>query len=138
MTLSVVTMPGPADDLQRPGTRARRATLLAEAREVLEARQREPALGVADVARQIATSRRQLQRVFAELGDGTFRDELAAVRMRRAAALLRTTGAPVNRIAREVGYRQAAQFAKAFRRHHGVAPTAFRARARASGQRRSE
>jgi AraC-like DNA-binding protein len=33
-----------------------------------------------------------------------------------------------------VGYRQPAQFAKAFRRHHGVAPSDFRA-ARATGSR---
>ncbi|MGH2898217.1 MAG: helix-turn-helix domain-containing protein [Solirubrobacteraceae bacterium] len=29
-------------------------------------------------------------------------------------------------VAQRVGYRQPAQFAKAFRRHHGLAPSAFR------------
>jgi AraC family transcriptional regulator of adaptative response / methylphosphotriester-DNA alkyltransferase methyltransferase len=37
----------------------------------------------------------------------------------------------VREVAHRVGYRQPAQFAKAFRRHHGVAPSDFRARSRA-------
>jgi AraC family transcriptional regulator of adaptative response / methylphosphotriester-DNA alkyltransferase methyltransferase len=32
----------------------------------------------------------------------------------------------VREVAQRVGYRQPAQFAKAFRRHHGLAPAAFR------------
>jgi AraC-like DNA-binding protein len=32
----------------------------------------------------------------------------------------------VREVAQRVGYRQPAQFAKAFRRHHGVAPSDFR------------
>ena len=78
------------------------------------------------VARQVATSRRQLQRAFAEIGDTSFRDELAKVRMRRAVALLRESDAPVREVATSVGYRQPAQFAKAFRRHHGAPPSSVR------------
>jgi AraC-like DNA-binding protein len=36
----------------------------------------------------------------------------------------------VRDVAHRVGYRQPAQFAKAFRRHHGLAPSDFRARSR--------
>ena len=111
---------------QRPSTPPRRATLLAEATIALELRHPDPDLGLDDVAREIATSSRQLQRVFAELAGRAFRDELAAVRMQHGATLLQTTELPVSEIARRVGYRQAAQFAKAFRRHHGVAPSRFR------------
>jgi AraC-like DNA-binding protein len=32
----------------------------------------------------------------------------------------------VRDVARRVGYRQPAQFAKAFRRHHGMSPSAYR------------
>ena len=46
--------------------------------------------------------------------------------MTQAAGLLREQGLPVNRVATAVGYRQPAQFAKAFRRHHGHPPSAFR------------
>jgi AraC family transcriptional regulator of adaptative response / methylphosphotriester-DNA alkyltransferase methyltransferase len=111
---------------QRLTTPARRATLLAEATVVIERRYPEAALALPDVAREIATSSRQLQRVFAELAGTAFRDELAAVRMQHGAALLLTTDLPVSEIAQRVGYRQAAQFAKAFRRHHGTSPSGLR------------
>jgi AraC family transcriptional regulator, regulatory protein of adaptative response / methylphosphotriester-DNA alkyltransferase methyltransferase len=111
---------------QRPATPTRRGALLAEATLAIEARHADPDLALGDVARQIATSERQLQRVFAELAGSAFRDEVAAVRMQHAASLLQETDLPVAEIARRVGYRQAAQFAKAFRRHHGVAPSRFR------------
>lgn len=78
------------------------------------------------VARQVATSRRQLQRAFAEIGDTSFRDYLTGVRMRHAAELLRDGNQPVREVALKVGYRQPAQFAKAFRRHHGAPPSSFR------------
>jgi AraC family transcriptional regulator, regulatory protein of adaptative response / methylphosphotriester-DNA alkyltransferase methyltransferase len=115
---------------QRMTTSGRRAALLAEATVAIELRHAEPKLGLDDVARDIATSSRQLQRVFSELAGSAFRDELAAVRMQHGAALLLTTDLPVSEVAHRVGYRQAAQFAKAFRRHHGVSPSGLR---RASG-----
>src|SRR3954466_15526673 len=114
----------------RVTTPGRRATLLAEATVAIELGHADPEIRLAAVAREIAPSSRQLQRVFAELAGSAFRDELAAVRMQHGAALLQTTDLPVVEIARRVGYRQAAQFAKAFRRHHGIAPSALR---RASG-----
>lgn len=83
-------------------------------------------LQVDDVARAIATSRRQLQRVFEEIGETTFRRELTQIRMARAAKLLEEPSLAISDIARSVGYRQAAQFAKAFRRVHGVTPSAYR------------
>lgn len=88
-------------------------------------------LSLDDIARRVASSRRQLQRAYAEIGDTTFREHLTAVRMERAAELLRTRGLTVREVAHRVGYRQPAQFAKAFRRHHGVAPSDFRAARRA-------
>jgi AraC family transcriptional regulator, regulatory protein of adaptative response / methylphosphotriester-DNA alkyltransferase methyltransferase len=111
---------------QRVSTPTRRGALLAEATLVMEARHSDPTLCLDDVAREIATSSRQLQRVFSELAGRAFRDELAAVRMQHGAELLLTTDLPVAEIARRVGYRQAAQFAKAFRRHHGVSPSGLR------------
>jgi AraC family transcriptional regulator of adaptative response / methylphosphotriester-DNA alkyltransferase methyltransferase len=78
------------------------------------------------VARRVATSRRQLQRAFAEIGGTSFRDRLADVRMRHAVELLRDSDAPVREVATSVGYRQPAQFAKAFRRHHGAPPSSVR------------
>ena len=50
--------------------------------------------------------------------------------MERAAEMLAGRGLTVREVAHRVGYRQPAQFAKAFRRHHGVSPSAYRSRAR--------
>ncbi len=78
------------------------------------------------IARRVASSRRQLQRVYAEIGRTTFREHLTDVRMRRAAELLAGGGLTVREVANRVGYRQPAQFAKAFRRSQGVAPSGYR------------
>jgi AraC family transcriptional regulator of adaptative response / methylphosphotriester-DNA alkyltransferase methyltransferase len=110
----------------RQSTVDRRRALFRDAAAIIE-REYADALTLDDVARRIAASRRQLQRAFAEAGQTTFRGHLRAVRMARAADLLRGNPMPVNQVARAVGYRQPAQFAKAFRRHHGRAPSAFRA-----------
>src|SRR4051812_31893916 len=85
-------------------------------------------LALDDIARRVASSRRQLQRAYAEIGDTTFREHLTRVRMERAAALLGDAGLTVREVARRVGYRQPAQFAKAFRRHIGLAPSDYRER----------
>jgi AraC family transcriptional regulator, regulatory protein of adaptative response / methylphosphotriester-DNA alkyltransferase methyltransferase len=83
-----------------------------------------------DVARRVATSRRQLQRVFAEIGGTTFSDYLTRVRLERAAELLRVDPRPLPQIARAVGFRSASAFSVAFRRHHGATPGAIRGRSR--------
>ena len=87
-------------------------------------------LALDDVAGRIATSRRQLQRCFQEGGAGGFRRRLTEIRMRRAAELLARTPLTVREVAAAVGYRQPAQFAKAFARVHGVAPSQHRMQAR--------
>ena len=84
-----------------------------------------------DIARRVASSRRQLQRAFDEVGHTSFRTYLTNFRMDRAAELLVDTDLPVREVADSVGYRQPAQFAKAFRRRHGCSPSEFRARPRA-------
>ena len=109
----------------RDGTADRRRQLFTEALEVIE-RDYATDIHLADVARRLATSPRQLQRAFAEAGSTSFRDELARVRMRRARELLAADSLPVRMIAARVGYHQAAQFAKSFRRHHGAPPSLFR------------
>ena len=113
--------------IQRSTTVQLRSSLYADAVAILE---REYARDVAldDIARRVASSRRQLQRAFAEIGGTTFREHLTAVRMERAAELLARRSVTVREVAHRVGYRQPAQFAKAFRRHHGVAPSDYRAR----------
>jgi AraC family transcriptional regulator, regulatory protein of adaptative response / methylphosphotriester-DNA alkyltransferase methyltransferase len=111
---------------QRPATVALRQSLYSEATRIV-ADEYAADLELDEIARRVASSRRQIQRVFAEVGHTTFREHLARVRMRRAAELLATGGPTVREVAARVGYRQPAQFAKAFRRHVGTAPAAYRA-----------
>jgi AraC family transcriptional regulator of adaptative response / methylphosphotriester-DNA alkyltransferase methyltransferase len=109
----------------RSTTLFRRRALFDEALEVIEQDYADEGLSLGAVARSIATSRRQLQRVFSE-HNTSFRAELQRVRMTRAAELLHEGQTPVSAVARSVGYRQPAQFSKAFRRHHGRPPSELR------------
>ncbi len=109
----------------RDGTEERRAELYQEAVALIKRDYARP-LRIEGVARELATSRRQLQRAFAESGDTSFREVLAAVRMQHARNLLANQNVPIGRVAASVGYHQPAQFAKSFRRHHGTPPTNFR------------
>lgn len=84
------------------------------------------------LARRLTSSPRQLQRAFAEVGLTSFRTYLRGVRMERAAELLDAGSLRVWEVAEAVGYSQPAQFAKAFRQHHGHAPSALRATANVS------
>jgi AraC family transcriptional regulator, regulatory protein of adaptative response / methylphosphotriester-DNA alkyltransferase methyltransferase len=110
----------------RQTTLHRRRELFDEALAAIRLDYADPELSLGSVAHSIATSRRQLQRVFGERHT-SFRRELQRVRMTRAAELLRDHAMPVGAVARAVGYRQPAQFSKAFRRHHGHPPSELRA-----------
>jgi transcriptional regulator GlxA family with amidase domain len=112
--------------VQRSTTVTHRTTLYHEAQEIVE-QEFGSDLSLDDIARRVASSRRQLQRAYAEIGETTFREALTAVRMRRAAELLAAGRMSVREVAGRVGYRQPAQFAKAFRRATGVAPSEYRA-----------
>ena len=111
---------------QRPSTIRHRTSLFEDAVAIVE-QEYASDLSLDDIARRVASSRRQLQRAYAEIGDTTFRDHLTRVRMDRAADLLTARGLTVREVAFRVGYRQPAQFAKAFRRQHGASPSDFRA-----------
>lgn len=91
-----------------------------------------PTLGV--VAKALASSPRQIQRVYAQFGSATFRDDLLARRMVAAAELLSQTAIPVGDVAPLVGYSQSPHFARTFRRRYGVSPAVFRAELRDATQ----
>ena len=119
-----MTMP-----VQRPSTIRHRTSLFEDAVALVEAEYASE-LSLDDIARRVASSRRQLQRAYSEIGETTFRDHLTQVRMEKAAELLSGRGLTVREVAYRVGYRQPAQFAKAFRRHHGLSPSDYRAQRR--------
>jgi transcriptional regulator GlxA family with amidase domain len=118
---------------QRPATIRHRTSLFQDAVTIVEAEYASD-LSLDDIARRVASSRRQLQRAYAEIGQTTFREHMTMVRMERAAELLSTRSLTIREVAHRVGYRQPAQFAKAFRRHHGHSPSAYRAMRRFSPQ----
>jgi AraC family transcriptional regulator, regulatory protein of adaptative response / methylphosphotriester-DNA alkyltransferase methyltransferase len=110
---------------QRATTIRYRTRLFEEVCELVQSEYREE-LQLDDIARRIASSRRQLQRAFSEVGRTTFREYLTQVRMEKAAEMLIEGRLTVREVSHRVGYRQPAQFAKAFRRVHGVAPSEYR------------
>ena len=111
--------------MTRDTTVERRQQLYREALRVICQQYASP-LTVDDVAREIATSRRQLQRVIAEVGGTTFGQLLARARMAAAERLLHDRSLPVKEVAARVGYRQPAQFAKSFRVRYGATPREYR------------
>lgn len=115
----------------RDGTLERRQALLRDAVDAIM-RDHGPDADLESVARRIGTSRRQLQRVFAELSERSFRETIASVRMAHARKLLAETDLPIAQIGQIVGYLQAAQFSKAFRHRHGMSPRTYRRKARAA------
>jgi AraC-like DNA-binding protein len=88
-------------------------------------------LTLAVIARALSSSPRQVQRAYAEFGARSFNEDLRAHRLAAAATLLYEQPAiAVADIARLVGYRHGAHFARAFRERFGVSPAIFRERAR--------
>jgi AraC-like DNA-binding protein len=124
--LGVIRARIPSVPTQRPATVRLRRSLFEDATAIVQDEYASE-LSLDDIARRVASSRRQLQRAYAEIGHTTFRDHLTRVRMQRAAEMLAGRGVTVREVAHRVGYRQPAQFAKAFRRYLGVAPSDYRA-----------
>lgn len=88
------------------------------------------------LAKDVGMSPRELRAVFVTRFGKTPCAYLTERRMKQAARLL-IGGRGLKEIAREVGYGNASNFSTAFRRHHGMTPRAYRARARggrAAGQ----
>jgi len=103
---------------------ARRRALFEEAVATIE-QCYEDRLSLADLAQTIFTSKRQLQRAFAEAGT-SFQATLHTIRMERSTELLIESSLPVSAIAHLVGYRWPSDFTKAFRRHYQLVPTQLR------------
>jgi AraC family transcriptional regulator of adaptative response / methylphosphotriester-DNA alkyltransferase methyltransferase len=115
----------------RYGTEERRRHVYRDALEVI-ARQYATDLQIDDVARAVACSRRQMQRVFAEIGNTSFRELLATARMFEARRLLARPDVQIQEVAARVGYHHSTQFSKSFRRRFGVSPRGYRRRVLAS------
>lgn len=88
---------------------------------------------LAEIARAAGTYRERLNLLFrARLGASVF-DYVRARRQERAEQLLRETELDINDVARLVGFHNARNFSTAFRERSGLAPGAWRKRARDGG-----
>jgi LacI family transcriptional regulator len=88
-------------------------------------------MGVAEVLKAVAVSRRSLERRFrATLGRG-LGEEIRRVRMDKARGLLSGTEMPIAQVATRSGFSEAKHLSIAFRRETGLTPTEYRRRCRA-------
>jgi AraC-like DNA-binding protein len=81
------------------------------------------------ISESLMMSSRSLQRMLAGQGT-TFSQVLAETRQRLAAGWLKATDKPIGEIAFELGYTDASNFTRAFRRQTGAPPQLFRDHAR--------
>ena len=112
--------------MTRESTRDARLAIFEEAAAIAAAELAKP-ITLNQVARRLATSPRQVQRAFTDVGGMGFRKHLRGVRMARATELLSTTDLRVSEVAHRVGYRDHSQFSKSFKRTYGVSPSQARA-----------
>ena len=80
-----------------------------------------------ELARMLNLSTRTMNRRLAAEGQ-SFRELGIQARQQRACRLLAGTRMAITRIAYQLGYRDAANFSRAFRRHHGMSPLDYRKR----------
>jgi AraC-like DNA-binding protein len=115
--------------VHRPRTAESLSGLYRESCAIVLRHYRRP-LTVAVVARALASSPRQVQRAFEEVGETSFSAVLREARLRAGAELLAEQPLTISEVSLLVGYRQPAHFAKAFRRRWGATPAQYRDRAR--------
>jgi AraC-like DNA-binding protein len=101
----------------------------AQVRRVLHARIADAELDIHDVARVLGVSERTLQRRLSEAGV-SFRALRDETRYHRAQEALRHGDATIDEIAAALGYRDRANFVRAFTRWSGRSPSQFRASVR--------
>ncbi len=79
-------------------------------------------------ARAVGMNPQYVSRIFHERSGEHFHTFLARTRMEKAARLLRDGGHPAYEVSELVGYSNQKNFTRAFKRHFGVAPLAWRRR----------
>jgi len=79
-----------------------------------------------NLAEEIGLSRRQTDRIVAEIYGMTFREKLIELRMTQAIHLLTTTDLPVETVAEQIGYRSLSGFFVAFRSRFGTGASEYR------------
>jgi AraC-like DNA-binding protein len=103
--------------------------LVIDAAALIERRFREP-LGLGEIADALAVSPSHLTRLVRRATGRSVGDWVRDRRIEEARRLLRQSDAPVEAIAREVGYSDVTHFRRQFRRAHNTTPARWRKHAR--------
>jgi DNA-binding response OmpR family regulator len=82
--------------------------------------------GGVELAHRVGTNQQRLTRIFREQVGMSAYEYLQQLRLERGRGLLHDTDLQVQLIADRVGYRNAGDFTRAFRRHFGVTPRQYR------------
>jgi YesN/AraC family two-component response regulator len=104
---------------------SRHRRLFSEAVAVLTRHLTEPP-GLVDLAHRVGTNERRLTQIFRQQVGMSAYEYLQQMRLERGRGLLRDTELQVQLIADRVGYRNATDFTRAFRRYFGVTPRQYR------------
>ncbi len=81
--------------------------------------------GVESLSQAVRMNRVQLYRKIKSLTDQTVNDFIRILRLKRAAQLLKQSNLTVTEIAYEVGFSDSSNFARDFRKHFGMPPSAY-------------
>jgi LacI family transcriptional regulator len=87
-------------------------------------------MGVADVLKAVAVSRRSLERRFRVVLGRGLGEEIRRVRIEKAKGLLSGTGMPIAQVATSSGFSEAKHLSTVFRREMGLTPTEYRSSSR--------
>ncbi len=106
---------------------------LAAERELIALHAADPEFSAARLAARLGLSARALRKRFRQGAGTTAARALLSARMALAERLLASSGFPIQEVAARAGFRDPFYFARAFRRHAGLAPSAYRAQHGAEG-----
>jgi DNA-binding response OmpR family regulator len=99
--------------------------LFAQALSVLDKRMSDPP-GLVQLARELGTNERKLTDIFRQRVGLTVFDYFSELRLETARHLLEQSAMRVQMIAGHVGYRNAGDFTRAYRRRYGMSPREYR------------
>jgi len=83
-------------------------------------------IGVEDVLRKVAMSRRNLERRFKKAMHHSLLDDIRRVKLDRAARLLRETNLSIEHVAAQSGFNSHVRFTTVFRDHMNATPSTYR------------
>jgi signal transduction histidine kinase/DNA-binding response OmpR family regulator len=93
--------------------------------EIIEEHMDDPELSVESFSRMIGMSRVSLYNKLKSLTSYSVQEFIFAIRLKRAAQLLKESGMTVTEIAYSVGFKDPSHFSKLFKKQYGISPKAY-------------